>query len=353
MLSALGGVRDDERGAFREALHRALRRPVLPHQAWRLRVSAALLSLLAMLVLTGCLLTVHFNPTAGGAFESVQVIDQVGFGTWFARQMHLWSGRLAVLLAGLAILRMLVSADYKFRGRGKWVSAWLLLVVLAVFFATGASLPFGAFAKSATATLAGLLGDVPLIGGILRACLVEPENDPQAVLTRAFVLHVVLLPWVMFFLVMIVNSTRTRPRPLSAASPWERVEGAAPLWPDRALEAGIAVVLVLGLAATLSLAWPVDLGGPAGSKATGPGLDPVFRPLSGFVGLFPTGSGNVLLGSAAAISLFCAASALCFILAFLDRGPDRGPLRRKRIVFTGIAWFIACVLLGVWGRGRP
>jgi quinol-cytochrome oxidoreductase complex cytochrome b subunit len=351
VLGALGGVRDEERGPFRDALRRALHRPVLPHQAWRLRVSAALLAVLAMMVLTGCLLSIRFVPTAQGAFDSVKAIDQVGFGSWFARQMHVWCGRLAVLLAGLSVLRMLVSADYKYRGRAKWVAAHLLLLVLFVFFATGASLPSGAVAKGATATLASILGDVPLVGGLLRGFLVEPEHDPQAVLTRAFVLHVVLLPWVMFFLVVIVNSTRTRPRPIPSTPSWERLEGAAPLWPDRAAEAGISVVLALGLAAVLALAWPVEAGGPARPGLAAADVDPVFRSSSGMVGLFPGGS--VLLGSAAAVAAFCAGCALFFLLAFLDRGPDRAPSRRKKIVLAGVAWFVGCTLLALFGKGRP
>lgn len=354
VLGALGGVRGDEKAAFGEALRRALRRPVLPHQAVRLWLSSATLALLTALVVTGAALTLRYVPTAEGAWPSVQAIDQSIAGGWFVRQTHLWCGRLVVFLLALSLLRMLFAADYKYRGFDKWVAANLLFFVALGFFATGAALPRGAWGRDATETLAAVVADVPVIGGMMRAFLVEPAHDPQGALTRSFVAHVVFLPWTMFFLVLIVHSTRTRPRPAGVAAAWERPQNAAPLWPDRILESAVAAVVALGAAATLAFLLPIDLGpAPGSAAAPGPGVDPVLRAFTGVAGLSSGKDGGALTGTAAALGLLCAAAGAFFALAFLDRGTERGWRARKPIVGAGVLLFAALLCVAVLGKARP
>jgi quinol-cytochrome oxidoreductase complex cytochrome b subunit len=49
------------------------------------------------------------------------------------------------------------------------------------------------------------------------------------------------------------------------------------------------------------------------------------------------------------VILFCLGAAFFFLLAFLDRSPDRAPARRRRVVLAGLAWFVLCLALAVIG----
>jgi thiol-disulfide isomerase/thioredoxin len=146
----------------------------------------------------------------------------------------------------------------------------------------------------------------------------------------------------------------TRPRPTSSAAAWERPQRAAPLWPDRVLEAAVAVVVALGAAATLAFLFPIELGPAPGPAApAGPGVDPVLRAFTGVAGLSSGKDGNALTGATAALGALCAAAGAFFALAFLDRGPERGWRARRPIVFAGLGLFVALLCVAVLGKARP
>lgn len=349
-LGALGGIRPSERAAFKEAVRRALSRDILRHQAIRLCLSSAIVTLLVLEVIFGISMMVHYIPTTADAFDSVREIDQSLKGGWFFRNFHIWNGRILTLLIGLSLVRMIFAADYKDRGRSKWSAAVLLLILMMMFQATGTALVRSGTTVAATEKLAGALGDFPLIGGPLRAFLVDSGGDVQRPLTRAFIAHVAVMPWIAFFLVLIVHSTRTRQLSVPLAGEGDAV-GVRPLWPDRMLEAAATSFVAIGAVAGLAIAFPSALGAPPGSGTATPTIDPVLRIFTAAADMAP-GENGLMSGPALGLTALLAIGAVFFLLAFVDRGADRSPRRRIRVVAVSILIFIAFTALAVFGGKR-
>lgn len=349
-LGALGGIRPSERPAFKEAVRRALSRDILRHQAIRLCLSSAILTLLVLEVMCGISMMVHYVPTLSDAYDSVREIDQSLKGGWFLRNFHVWNGRILALLLGLSLVRMIYAADYKDRGRSKWSAAVLMLVMILMFQATGIALTRSATSVAATEKLAGALGDFPLIGGPLKAFLVDPSGNAQRPLTRAFIAHVAVMPWIAFFLVLIVHSTRTRQLSVPLNGEGDAV-GVRPLWPDRMLEAAATSFVCIGAVAGLAIAFPSTLGAPPANERVAAVVDPILRIFTAAADMAPGGSG-VMSGPALGLTALLAIAAIFYFLAFVDRGNDRSPRRRIRVVAVSILIFAAFAALAVFGGKR-
>lgn len=349
VLGALGGVREDERKGFTAAIRRALNRPILPHQARRLRLSSAILTLLVLEVVFGIYMMLHYVPAIDGAPESVRYIDQTLTFGWFARSFHLWNGRVLAFMLGLGLVRMILAADYKDRGRSKWLAAVAMLLTAMVFQATGVALVHTEQGVIATEKLANALGDFPLIGGALRAFLVEPTSEPQRPLTRAFVAHVAVLPWFLFALVIVVHSTRTRVLKLRLQVDGKPEALAQPLWPDRILQAAALALVVVGATAALAVTFPPELGAPgAAVDRAKVAVDPVLRIFTNAAGIAAESSTSVFTGRSAALTVLLLVAGLFIVLPFFDRGTERRPKHRVRIVLASLFLFAILLLAAIY-----
>ncbi|MCA9322770.1 MAG: cytochrome b N-terminal domain-containing protein [Planctomycetes bacterium] len=348
LTATLSGVHPDESTSFKSALRSALARPVSRRRATALRFSAVLQTLLVLLVVTGVIAAVFYRPSVDGALASVHDLES-GSAGWLVRQLHVWSGRSVLVLAIIMLARGVFVATYKRRGRWKWVAGCSLLPVLWAFLATGALLPFDAHAIGATSTLASTLGKTPLVGPLLETFLAGASPDSADVHARMWIAHSVLLPWLLFFLLLVIFSVVSR-RHDDPATESKPLEG-APLWPHRTLDVAIAITFALGAVFVLALVWPVDLGGPATTTAATAAVDPVFRPFTGVYALF-SGWGDAW-GGITALSLVFAVLTGLFLLPWIDRSSEVAAGRRKVFVVPSLVVLLLLLLLIFVGEGLP
>jgi cytochrome b6 len=192
----------DERLTFREALAKALKKPV-PKHALRSTWCAGGVTLLLFVnqVITGILLALYYRPSPGAAYGSVQFIEnEVPLG-WLIRQMHAWGATLMLVFLFIHMGRVFFNKAFRSPRELTWVSGSLLLVVTMAFGFTGYLLPWDQLSYWASTVGSGLAELVPFVGKHILVVMRGGEHVSGQTLSRFFAVHCMILPWVMAALI--------------------------------------------------------------------------------------------------------------------------------------------------------
>lgn len=190
----------DERLGLNDIYKNLLDRPE-PRGNWWNTLGSATLFLFVLQVATGIFLTVYYTPSPDHAYDSISfIMNDVAFG-WLIRGIHHWGATLMVVLVFVHMLRVFVTASYKYPREMTWlVGIALLLTTLGMGF-TGYLLPWNQKAYWATTVGTQIAGSVPFIGEfILKALRGGPELSALT-LARFFSAHIWILPVAMVVLV--------------------------------------------------------------------------------------------------------------------------------------------------------
>ncbi|HLD56146.1 MAG TPA: cytochrome b N-terminal domain-containing protein, partial [Candidatus Omnitrophota bacterium] len=161
---------------------------------------------------------------------------------------------------------------------------------------------------------------------------------------RFFVVHVIILPWTLFFLVLIHlflvryqgMSTLDRVDAETKVKPEEGI----PFFPHHVLKEGIVFFILLGVLVSLSILAPFDLGEKADPLQTPYAIKPewYFLPMYQVLKYFPK-----LVG----IFIVSLAPLFLFLWPFLDRTKERHPLKRPISMTIGILAVLSLLIFGV------
>lgn len=143
--------------------------------------------------LSGALLLFYYQPSPGGAYDSILFLEARVFGGRYVRAVHRLTSDAFLVLVFLHTLRVLLTGAYRRPRELNWLVGFALLL-LAVFEAyTGYLLPMDQLALWATQTGMELVGVVPLGDWVRRLLL--PDGPGQALsLLRFYGLHVLVVP---------------------------------------------------------------------------------------------------------------------------------------------------------------
>jgi ubiquinol-cytochrome c reductase cytochrome b subunit len=320
----------DARTGYRAGLHHLLDEPIPASVNWWFTLGSVLLFLLIVQLLTGAALMMYYAPTPAYAYDSVRYIStELTFGH-VLRGLHFFGASFVVVFAGLHLLRVLFFGAYKSPREVTWWTGLVLLLVIMAFALTGYLLPWDQRAYWATVVTINIAKSTPVVGPWVADVLRGGPVIGALTLSRWFAVHVILLPVALVALTAthlylmrrhgIAGHFREKPGP-------ER-----PFYPGHAWKDTAVVALVF--AALMSFAVFAKAPLDAMANPSDAGYTP--RPEWYFLGLFqllkyfpgrlePVGA----LGVPALTFLFL------FLLPFLDRRPERHPLRRG--VVTGIS----------------
>jgi quinol-cytochrome oxidoreductase complex cytochrome b subunit len=150
--------------------------------------------LFLILLVTGILLAVYYQPTPAGAYTSVlNISTTVRFG-WWIRSIHKWAASGMVLLVFVHMLRVFFTGAYKRPREMNWLAGTALLLITLGFGFTGYLLPWDQRAYWATRVGTDIAGSAPLIGHFLLVTLRGGETISGATLGRFYDAHVLVLP---------------------------------------------------------------------------------------------------------------------------------------------------------------
>lgn len=183
----------DERLSF-NAIYKAVLDRAEPKGTWWNTLGSASLILFVLQGLTGVFLTVYYVPTPDHAYASIEyIMNGVAFG-WLIRGIHHWGATLMVLLVFIHMLRVFVTASYKYPRELTWmVGVLLLLLTLGMGF-TGYLLPWNQKAYWATTVGTSIAGTVPWLGPFIERSLRGGVDLSALTLSRFFSAHIWMLP---------------------------------------------------------------------------------------------------------------------------------------------------------------
>lgn len=337
--------------AFRDFAQYQVHKRLPPHTGWAHAFGSLALMLYISQVLTGILLLVYYRPTPEEAHESIKTITgAVPFG-WFYRQLHAWGATLMIIALLLHMCRTYFMGSYKKPRELTWLTGVCLFMATITFGFTGYLLPWNEMAYWATTVGTEVAGAVPLVGPWVMGFLRGGSGVGHETLSRFFLIHVIILPWVTMGLIAVhlflmrAQNLATlegvgeeKPIPEGTGIPFHPVHTAK--------EVSIAL-FTFGILATLAVLYPWEIGEPANPLVTPEAVKPewYFLPTYQLLKYF---SGP--LGKVVGIMVSFVPFVVLFLWPFIDRGKHRHPRKRPIAVSVGVLAIIGALFFGALGH---
>jgi ubiquinol-cytochrome c reductase cytochrome b subunit len=156
---------------------------------------------LAIQIITGIFLTMHYKPDASLAFGSVEYIMRDVWGGWIIRYIHSTGASAFFIVVYLHMFRGLLYGSYKRPRELVWIFGVLIYLTLMGEAFFGYLLPWGQMSYWGAQVIVNLFGTIPLIGPDLALWIRGDYVVGDATLNRFFALHVIAFPLVLLGLV--------------------------------------------------------------------------------------------------------------------------------------------------------
>jgi ubiquinol-cytochrome c reductase cytochrome b subunit len=171
--------------------------------SWFYVFGSAAFVLFILQIFTGILLALIYVPSAGEAWNSLQVLNhgiQLG---WFVRALHGWGSNFMVAIVLLHMVQVFLFGAYKFPRELTWiVGVFLLLMTLGMAF-TGQVLRFDQDAYWGLGIGASIASRVPVVGPAIVNVMLGGPIIAGATLSRFFAMHVFVIPGLLIAFVAI------------------------------------------------------------------------------------------------------------------------------------------------------
>ncbi|MCQ4346051.1 cytochrome bc complex cytochrome b subunit [Pseudomonas stutzeri] len=330
---------------------------------WYFFGSLALLVLVNQ-ILTGIWLTMSFEPSAEGAFASVEyIMRDVEYG-WILRYLHSTGASAFFVVVYLHMFRGLMYGSYQKPRELVWIFGMLIYLALMAEAFMGYLLPWGQMSYWGAQVIISLFGAIPVIGADLTQWIRGDYLISGITLNRFFALHVIALPIVILGLVVLhiialheVGSNNPDGIDIKKKKDENGIPlDGIPFHPYYTVKDIVGVVVFLFVFCTVVFFFP-EMGGyflekpnfeQANPFKTPDHIAPVwyFTPFYAILRAVP----DKLLG----VIAMGAAIAVLFVLPWLDRSPVRSMRYKGWMSKLWLAIFVVSfVILGVLGVLAP
>jgi ubiquinol-cytochrome c reductase cytochrome b subunit len=158
-------------------------------------------TVLAIQIVTGIFLVMHYKPDANLAFASVEYIMREVPGGWFIRYMHSTGASAFFIVVYIHMFRALLYGSYRKPRELVWIFGCLIFLCLMGEAFFGYLLPWGQMSYWGAQVIVNLFGAIPLIGPDLAILIRGDYVVSDATLNRFFSFHVIAIPLVLIGLV--------------------------------------------------------------------------------------------------------------------------------------------------------
>ncbi|WP_313085645.1 cytochrome bc complex cytochrome b subunit [Pseudomonas sp.] len=315
-------------------------------------------------ILTGVWLTMSFEPSAEGAFASVEyIMRDVEYG-WIIRYLHSTGASAFFIVVYLHMFRGILYGSYQKPRELVWIFGMMIYLALMAEAFMGYLLPWGQMSYWGAQVIISLFGAIPVIGGDLTQWIRGDYLISGITLNRFFALHVIALPIVILGLVVLhilalheVGSNN----PMGVDIKKTKNEAGVPLdgipfHPYYTVKDIVGVVVFLFVFCAIVFFFP-EMGGyflekpnfeVANAFKTPAHIAPVwyFTPFYAILRAVP----DKLLG----VIAMGAAIAVLFVLPWLDRSPVKSMKYKGWMSKVALlAFCISFIILGVLGVLAP
>ncbi|MEH6578795.1 MAG: cytochrome bc complex cytochrome b subunit [Amphritea sp.] len=330
---------------------------------WYFFGSLALLVLVNQL-LTGIWLTMSYNPTADGAFASVEyIMRDIEYG-WLLRYMHSTGASAFFLVVYLHMFRGILYGSYRKPRELVWIFGMAIYLALMAEAFMGYLLPWGQMSYWGAQVIVSLFSAVPVIGPDLAEWIRGDYVISGVTLNRFFSLHVVALPIVLLALVVMhiialheVGSNNPDGIEINDKKDENGIPlDGIPFHPYYSVKDIVGVVVFLFVFCLIIFFFP-EMGGyfiekpnfePANPLKTPEHIAPVwyFTPFYAMLRAIPPIAGSQFPG----VVVMGGAIAVLFVLPWLDRSPVKS-MRYKGMMskIWLVVFAISFVILGYLG----
>ena len=163
---------------------------------------AILSIMLAMQIVTGVILAMHYTPHADLAFKSVElIVRDVNYG-WLLRNMHACGASMFFLAVYIHMFRGLYYGSYKEPREILWILGVIIYLLMMATGFMGYVLPWGQMSFWGATVITNLFSAIPYVGESIVTLLWGGYAVGNPTLNRFFSLHY-LLPFVIAGVVVL------------------------------------------------------------------------------------------------------------------------------------------------------
>ena len=223
---------------------------------------------LALQIITGIVLVMHYTPHVDMAFASIEHIMRNVNGGHMIRYLHMNGASLFFIAVYAHIFRGLYYGSYKAPREVTWIIGMLIYLLMMGTAFMGYVLPWGQMSFWGATVITGLFGAIPFIGEPIQTLLLGGPAVDNATLNRFFSLHY-LFPFLIAGLVIVHiwafhttgnnNPTGVEVRRGSKA---EAEKDTVPFWPYFVIKDLFALALLLAVFFAIVGFMPNYLGHP-------------------------------------------------------------------------------------------
>lgn len=159
--------------------------------------------MLVIQIVSGIFLTMSYNPSAEGAFASVEyIMRDVHYG-WLIRYVHSTGASFFFIVVYMHMFRALLYGSYRAPRELIWLLGMLIFVCMMAEAFFGYLLPWGQTSYWGAQVIVNLFSTVPVVGEWLSETIRGDFAISGATLNRFFALHVAAIPLVLVLLVFL------------------------------------------------------------------------------------------------------------------------------------------------------
>lgn len=336
----------NKRLPYRSMLHFAMDEKIHGGSSFFYGLGSATLFVFLIQVITGVWQMFFYVPTVDHAYISISYLRiHVPMG-WLIHGLHYWGAQAMVILVGLHLIRVFIWAAFKKEGEMTWLLGMVLLILTAAMTFTGVLLPWDEVGFFAAKVGTGMASIIPLIGGWLEKLFLGGTSMGQLTLTRFFVMHVAIIPFIMFaFILVHLISFRQR----GSIGPWNlaKREKTGLFWPDQIYKDIIISSVIFLCLIALSVYFRAPFSGPADT------IDTSYQPKPEWNFLFLYQALKAFKGGWEPVGTLVIPFILLlflFLIPFLDRSTDRNPVKRLRMMSTVFIFVSGVIVLTILGK---
>ncbi len=308
--------------------------------------------MLAVQIITGIVLVMHYTPNVDMAFNSVEyMMRDVNYG-WLLRYLHSNGAAMFFLAVYIHMFRGLYYGSYKAPREVLWILGVIIYLLMMATGFMGYVLPWGQMSYWAAKVITSLFGAIPIVGDTIVTWLWGGYTVGNPTLQRFFSLHY-LLPFVIAGVVVLhVWALHVVGQNNPAGVEPQSEKDTVPFTPYATAKDSFSLAVFCILFAWFVFYIPNYLGHPDNYIPANPGQTPphivpewYYLPFYAILRSIP----NKLLG---VVALFSSILILAF-LPWLDTSRVKSATYRP--LYKQFFWFFVavCVMLGWLGSQPP
>ena len=305
----------EERTGLVSGLHHALYEDIPASAGWHQVLGAVALFSFMTQFFTGVMLALNYAPTATEAHTSLKYILKELTGGQLMRGLHHWGASMMVIIVVMHMIQAFIWGAYKKPREATWMVGVVLLLVTTVFGLTGYLLPWDNRAYWGTVVTTQIAGQAPVLGPYIEQLMGASNGVGAVTFTRFYSVHVMILPLLTVFLI-VLHVYLVRRHGVTPAADDNKPK--KKFFPQQVFKDTFAVFIAFSILFALAIFAKVPLGRLADPTDTAY----IPRPEWYFLFLFQTLKyfegpleivGSLVLPNLAIVVLF--------LVPFIDRGP--------------------------------